>query len=110
NYFLFYLSYTPLLLCSFLSMTRPAPISTLFPYTTLFRSNPHELTVLEIARKVQDLAGTHVPLEFKPLPADDPKVRCPDIQCAKELLGWEPKISLEEGLRRTIEYFRKKLG
>jgi len=72
--------------------------------------NPHELTVLEIARKVQDLAGTHVPLEFKPLPADDPKVRCPDIQCAKELLGWEPKISLEEGLRRTIEYFRKKLG
>src|SRR3989442_6835253 len=72
--------------------------------------NPHELTVLEIARKVQDLAGTHVPLGFKPLPADDPKVRCPDIQCAKDLLKWEPKVGLDEGLRRTIEYFRKKLG
>src|SRR2546425_1208099 len=72
--------------------------------------NPHELTVLEIARKVQDLAGTHVPLEFKPLPADDPKVRCPDIQRAKDLLKWEPKVSLDEGLRRTVEYFRKKLG
>jgi len=72
--------------------------------------NPQELTVLEIARKVQELAGTHVALEFKPLPADDPKVRCPDIQRAKDLLKWEPKVSLDEGLRRTVEYFRKKLG
>jgi len=72
--------------------------------------NPQELTVLEIAKRVQALSGTQVPLEFKPLPADDPKVRCPDIRRAKELLGWEPKVSLDEGLRRTIEYFRKKLA
>ena len=71
--------------------------------------NPHELTVLEIARKVQGLVGTAGPLEFKQLPADDPKVRCPDIRHAKQLLGWEPKVSLDEGLRRTIEYFRKRL-
>jgi len=70
--------------------------------------NPHELTVLEIARKVQALVGTSAPLEFKPLPADDPKVRCPDIRLAQELLGWAPHVSLDEGLRRTIEYFRKR--
>jgi dTDP-glucose 4,6-dehydratase len=72
--------------------------------------NPHELTVLEIAKKVQALVGTTAPIEFKPLPADDPKVRCPDIHRAKALLGWEPKVGLDEGLRRTVEYFRKKLG
>src|SRR3989442_3312544 len=72
--------------------------------------NPQELTVLEIAKKVQALAGAPAPIEFKPLPADDPKVRCPDIRRAKELLGWEPKVGLEEGLRRTIEYFREKLA
>jgi len=72
--------------------------------------NPHELTVLEIAKKVQAFARTNVPLEYKPLPADDPKVRCPDIQRAKDLLKWEPKVSLDEGLRRTVEYFRKKLA
>jgi len=66
--------------------------------------------VLEIAKKVQALVGTTAPVEFTPLPADDPKVRCPDIRRAKELLGWEPKVSLEEGLRRTIEYFRKRLA
>src|SRR6266849_1495414 len=72
--------------------------------------NPQELTVLEIAKKVQALAGTSVTLEFKPLPADDPKVRCPDIRRARQLLGWEPKVGLDEGLRRTIEYFRKRLA
>jgi dTDP-glucose 4,6-dehydratase len=72
--------------------------------------NPHELTVLEIAKKVQAMVGNHAQLEFKPLPADDPQVRCPDIRRAKELLGWEPKVGLDEGLKRTIEYFRKKLG
>jgi dTDP-glucose 4,6-dehydratase len=72
--------------------------------------NPHELTVLEIAKKVQVMVGNHAQLEFKPLPADDPKVRCPDIRRAKELLGWEPKVGLDEGLKWTIEYFRKKLG
>jgi dTDP-glucose 4,6-dehydratase len=72
--------------------------------------NPQELTVLEIAKKVQALAGSTAPIEFKPLPADDPKVRCPDIRRAKELLGWEPKVGLDEGLKRTIEYFRKRLA
>jgi dTDP-glucose 4,6-dehydratase len=72
--------------------------------------NPEERSVLEIARLVQALVGTESPLEFKPLPADDPKVRRPDIRRARELLGWEPKVSLEEGLTRTIEYFRRRLG
>jgi len=72
--------------------------------------NPHELTVLEIAKKVQAMVGKPTRIEFKPLPADDPKVRCPDIRRAQALLGWEPKVSLDEGLTRTIEYFRKKVG
>ena len=72
--------------------------------------NPHELTVLEIAKKVQAMVGKPTQIEFKPLPADDPKVRCPDIRRAQTLLGWEPKVSLDEGLTRTIEYFRKKVG
>ena len=72
--------------------------------------NPHELTVLEIAKKVQAMVGKPTQIEFKPLPADDPKVRCPDIRRAQALLGWEPKVSLDEGLTRTIEYFRKKVG
>ncbi|MBI3809008.1 MAG: GDP-mannose 4,6-dehydratase, partial [Nitrospirae bacterium] len=71
--------------------------------------NPHELTVLEIAQKVQAMVGKPTQLELKPLPADDPKVRCPDIRRAQTLLGWEPKVSLDEGLTRTIEYFRKRL-
>ncbi len=72
--------------------------------------NPHELTVLEIAKKVQAMVDKPSQLEFKPLPADDPKVRCPDIRRAQALLEWEPKVSLDEGLARTIEYFRKKVG
>lgn len=72
--------------------------------------NPHELTVLEIAHKVKERVGAGAPIELKPLPADDPKVRCPDIRRAQALLDWEPKVSLDEGLDRTIEYFRKRLG
>jgi dTDP-glucose 4,6-dehydratase len=72
--------------------------------------NPHELTVLEIAKKVQAMVDTPTRIELKPLPADDPKVRCPDIRRAQTLLGWEPKVGLDEGLRRTIDYFRKKVG
>jgi dTDP-glucose 4,6-dehydratase len=68
--------------------------------------NPEELSVLQIARKVQQLVGTEAPLEFRPLPADDPKGRRPDITRARQLLGWEPKIGLDEGLLRTTEYFR----
>jgi dTDP-glucose 4,6-dehydratase len=72
--------------------------------------NPHELTVMEIARKVLDLTGSSSKIIHEPLPQDDPKVRRPDITRAQKLLGWSPGISLEEGLRRTIDYFKKKLN
>jgi dTDP-glucose 4,6-dehydratase len=68
--------------------------------------NPAELTVLEFARTIQKLTGTRSEIVFKPLPVDDPKVRQPDITRAKTILGWEPKVKLEDGLVRTIEYFR----
>jgi dTDP-glucose 4,6-dehydratase len=71
--------------------------------------NPHELTVLEIAEKVITLSKSNSKIAFEPLPEDDPKVRRPDITRAKQLLDWSPSIALEEGLRRTIEYFRCKL-
>jgi dTDP-glucose 4,6-dehydratase len=68
--------------------------------------NPAELTVLEFARTIQKLTGTRSEIVFKPLPVDDPKVRQPDITRAKTILGWEPRVKLEDGLLRTIEYFR----
>src|SRR5262245_20200793 len=68
--------------------------------------NPAELSVLDFARTIQKLTGTRSAIAFKPLPVDDPKVRQPDIAKAKATLGWEPKVKLEEGLARTIEYFR----
>jgi len=69
--------------------------------------NPRELTVLDFARTIQTLTGTRSPIVFKPLPVDDPRVRQPDISRARALLGWEPKVPLEEGLSKTIEYFRE---
>jgi len=69
--------------------------------------NPAELSVLDFARTIQRLTGTKSEIVFKPLPVDDPKVRQPDIAKARAKLGWEPKVRLEEGLARTIEYFRK---
>lgn len=69
--------------------------------------NPQEITILEFAERVRALTGSNVPIVFKPLPQDDPKRRCPDITKARTLLQWEPKVSLEEGLRRTLEHFRK---
>jgi len=68
--------------------------------------NPGEFTMLELAEKVIQLTGTKSKVVFQPLPSDDPKQRCPDISLAKEKLGWEPKIALDEGLKDTIEYFR----
>jgi dTDP-glucose 4,6-dehydratase len=68
--------------------------------------NPAELSVLDFAKRIQRLTGTKAPIVFKPLPVDDPKVRQPDITKAKTRLGWEPKVPLEEGLLRTIDYFR----
>ena len=72
--------------------------------------NPAEMTILEFARTVVELCGSRSEITFKALPVDDPKVRQPDITKAKERLGWEPKVNLEDGLRRTLEYFRTRLG
>lgn len=72
--------------------------------------NPQEITIMEFAERVRALTGNQVPLTFKPLPQDDPKRRRPDITKARKLLNWEPKVSLEEGLQRTLEYFQKKVA
>ena len=71
--------------------------------------NPQEVTILEFARTIIRLAGSKSAVVFRPLPEDDPKVRQPDITRARKLLGWEPRIGLEDGLRRTIQFFRDKL-
>ena len=72
--------------------------------------NPGEFTMLELAKQVMDLTGSDCPIEHRPLPADDPTRRRPDISLAKELLGWEPTIPLREGLARTVAYFREALA
>lgn len=69
--------------------------------------NPGEFTMLELAEKVISLTGSRSKLVFKPLPSDDPKQRQPDISLAKQALGWEPTVSLEDGLKETIAYFSK---
>lgn len=68
--------------------------------------NPAEMTVLQFATEIKRLTGTKAPIEFRPLPEDDPKIRRPDITKARTLLGWEPRVSLDEGLSRTIDFFR----
>jgi dTDP-glucose 4,6-dehydratase len=68
--------------------------------------NPHEMTILAFAEAVQRLVGSHCPMERRPLPEDDPRVRRPDITRAREVLGWEPKVGFDDGMRRTIEWFR----
>ncbi len=72
--------------------------------------NPGEFTIRELAEKVIKLTGSKSKLVFKPLPQDDPRQRKPDITLAKQLLNWEPKVPLEEGLKKTIEYFDKLLA
>ncbi|HNY76822.1 MAG: SDR family oxidoreductase [Sedimentisphaerales bacterium] len=67
--------------------------------------NPNEITVAELAEKILELTGSRSKLVFRPLPGDDPRRRRPDISVARSRLGWEPRIPLEEGLRKTIEYF-----
>ncbi|MHB1351649.1 MAG: UDP-glucuronic acid decarboxylase family protein [Desulfobulbaceae bacterium] len=69
--------------------------------------NPGEFTIKELAQKVIDLIGSSSKLDYKPLPQDDPIQRQPDITLAREKLGWEPKVQLEEGLRKTIPYFEQ---
>jgi dTDP-glucose 4,6-dehydratase len=71
--------------------------------------NPHEVTIEEIARTIVGLVGSTSKIVYRPLPVDDPKQRRPDITRARTLLGWEPKVGLEEGLRRSIEYFKTKI-
>jgi dTDP-glucose 4,6-dehydratase len=71
--------------------------------------NPHEMTIEEIARTIIRMTGSPSKLVHRPLPEDDPKVRQPDITRARTLLGWEPKVGLEEGLTKTLDYFRKKV-
>jgi dTDP-glucose 4,6-dehydratase len=72
--------------------------------------NPEELTILEFAERIQRLLGAKLPISFQPLPSDDPRQRRPDISKARSLLGWEPKVGLEEGLRETVEYFRVRVA
>ena len=72
--------------------------------------NPQEITILEFAERIRQLLGSDVPIIFKPLPQDDPKQRCPDISKAKRLLGWQPKVDLNEGLRLTLEFFRQQVA
>jgi dTDP-glucose 4,6-dehydratase len=71
--------------------------------------NPHEMTIEEIGRTIIRMTGSKSRIVHRPLPTDDPKVRQPDITRARTLLAWEPKVSLEQGLTQTIEYFRKKI-
>ena len=75
--------------------------------------NPQEMTILEFAHKVLEVTGSSSPITFvhptDERTKDDPKVRCPDITRAREVLGWEPRVPLEEGLRRTVEYFRERV-
>jgi dTDP-glucose 4,6-dehydratase len=71
--------------------------------------NPREMTIEEIARTIIKMTGSRSRIVYQPLPTDDPKIRQPDITRARTLLGWEPKVPLEDGLVRTIEYFRTKI-
>jgi dTDP-glucose 4,6-dehydratase len=71
--------------------------------------NPREMTIKQFADEIIRITGTRSTIEYKPLPVDDPKVRQPDITRAKKVLGWEPRVGFEEGIKNTIEYFRKSL-
>jgi dTDP-glucose 4,6-dehydratase len=72
--------------------------------------NPHELSILMIAEKIKELSGSSAPIIFTDSVVDDPKVRRPDISKAKELLDWKPMIGIDEGIRRTLEYFKRVLA
>lgn len=71
--------------------------------------NPNEVSILEFAQRIKALTGSKSEIVYRDLPVDDPKVRQPDITRARKLLGWEPKVGLEDGLKRTIDYFRSKV-
>jgi dTDP-glucose 4,6-dehydratase len=71
--------------------------------------NPYEMTLLDLAKRILRLTGSSSRLVFQPLPQDDPRVRQPDITRARTLLGWEPRVDVDEGLGKTIEWFRTAL-
>jgi len=71
--------------------------------------NPQEMTLLELAKRILRLTGARSEIVFRPLPTDDPKVRQPEIGRARALLGWEPRVDVDEGLRLTIDWFRRRL-
>jgi UDP-glucuronate decarboxylase len=72
--------------------------------------NPGEFTIRELAERVVKLTESRSKIVARPLPSDDPRQRRPDISLARTALGWEPSVPLEEGLRKTIDYFRRCLG
>jgi len=72
--------------------------------------NPVEMTILQFAEAVRRITGSTSPIEFRPLPVDDPKVRQPDITKARRVLGWEPQVALDAGLRRSLEHFRGRVA
>jgi dTDP-glucose 4,6-dehydratase len=72
--------------------------------------NPEEMEIIELAKLVIEVTKSGSSIVFKPLPVDDPKVRQPDITLAKEVLNWEPKVKLEEGLKQSLEYFKNRMG
>jgi len=72
--------------------------------------NPNEFTILECAKRVLAVTGSKSKIRYEPLPQDDPQQRQPDISKARQLLGWEPKIELETGLKLSLEYFRKEIS
>ena len=71
--------------------------------------NPQEMTLLELAKRIICLSGSRSEIVFRPLPEDDPKVRQPDITRARTLLGWQPRVDTDEGLKRTLEWFRMQM-
>jgi dTDP-glucose 4,6-dehydratase len=72
--------------------------------------NPSEMTLTELAREILRISASKSRIVYRPLPVDDPKVRQPDITRARTLLGWEPRVDLDEGLALTLKWFRAKLG
>jgi dTDP-glucose 4,6-dehydratase len=70
--------------------------------------NPREMTLLDLAKQVLRLSGSRSEIQFTPLPVDDPKVRRPDITRARTLLGWEPAVDVDEGLRDTLDWYRRR--
>jgi dTDP-glucose 4,6-dehydratase len=70
--------------------------------------NPHEYSVREVAEMILDISGSESEIAYRPLPADDPKQRCPDVSRAREVLGWEPQVPAREGLQSTVEWFARR--